>query len=814
MSVRGQEPTPVLVAEDDSFTVDGFDSQSREVEDYREVSVAGGFRFRAPGMQLDVRGQNAVLLFDREGARALLEPQDGGGGLPRRGIEPPQPRRRLSPDELRRRVEHTLRAVGQFDGLPPGANAVRQLDLLRLFYCEGGVTIVRDGVVVLRCDRLWISPLDDRVVVENAELRYHTPGTMRDMLVVRGPRLVKQGGRWTGRDLTLTTCTAGEPHAALSVGEAEIIEREGEFEVVVRGQTLQIGGTNVLPLPDARIFTKGQSELPIRSVSFGYSSQQGVQSEVVFGLPWNGTGGAVHEWLTGRPAHEFRGDWELGVGWIEQRGVPLEAGLTYAAADLYQGRLRGFWLDDAGEDLREIRTDFAGNPLDVEKRGLVSTENRLHLGPSTHFDVVAFHASDPAVYPEFFRGNYRFDEVPETSAYLHHADGNRLLTVGGRWNLDEFSYRDDRALAERFVEELPVATLQWLAQPIGETPWGTPIVVDLETGLGQRRSDFDDLATTRTSDRTFRADQVAEVSLPFHLGPLNVRPYASGRGTWYDTTVDGGGEGRVALEGGVALGTRLSRTWSWFDDDGEHALRHVIAPKITYRNRFHVDDDGSRFFQFDAVDALGEAELVRLELRTLLQRSRPVAGAMDTEPLDFVMLDLAQDVWPDADRDNGGDTLGLFYYDLLVRPTVQWLPLETFAFAVYGDYDWDDGMRTFDVEVQAGRIGGITWTADYRGDRLVEGAVGLSGRAQVLDRWNLIAGSQRDLQRDEWLSYTFGLVREDHDWSIAMSADYNPFSEETTFRLEFLPRFGDMGRRRVDRFGGDALRAGNFAMAY
>ena len=138
--------------------------------------------------------------------------------------------------------------------------------------------------------------------------------------------------------------------------------------------------------------------------------------------------------------------------------------------------------------------------------------------------------------------------------------------------------------------------------------WGTtlpdgyaPIVVDLATELGQRRSDFDRRAGGFVSDRTFRADQIAEVSAPFHLGALNVRPYARGRGTWYDHAADDDTEGRVAFEGGVQVGTRLSRTWG---AGGPDALRHVVAPKLTFANRFFVDDDPGEFRVFDAAGAL------------------------------------------------------------------------------------------------------------------------------------------------------------------------------------------------------------------
>ena len=789
------------------FRYDAAYSGSLERDDYRELHLRGGFRFVAPALQLDIRGANALVLFDLDEARKPLQRQRGDDP-PRRGIEPPAARRDLSVQELRDRLDRSLAAIGRSDGLPTGARTEQALELVHYLYFEGGVTVVREGVEVLRCDRLWVSPLDDRVVVENAELRYRAAGASSNLLVVRGPQLVKQGGRWTGRDVTITTCTAAEPHAATAVGEIEIIERNGEFEILTRGQTLQVGGTSVLPLPDAHVFTKSQSALPIRRVSGGYSQREGVQAEVVFGLPWNESGGALHHWLLGRPADEFRGDWELGVGWIQKRGLPLRPRVTYEAEGAYRGWTEGLWLDDQGTNLREVTTRIDGSPIDTTSRGLVRSENRLFLGEDTTLDLNAFYATDAAVLPEFFRGPYRDEEVPETAAYLHHGEGNRLFTVGTRFNLDDFSYRSNRSLDQRFVEELPVVTYDWFAQPIGDTPWGTPIVVDLATELGQRRSNYDDRAGVRVGDRTFRADQLVELSAPFALGVLNVRPFVSGRGTWYDETVAGGSEGRVAFTGGVQIGTRLSRTYA----DGDQAIRHVIAPKVSYFDRFRVDDRPGEFFQFDANDALGEQQLVRVEVRNLVQTMSK--GENGPVPRDFLFLDLAQDLWPGAARDNGGDSLGLFYYDVLVRPTFAFLPLDQLALAVYGDHDWRHGMRTFDTELQVGPIGGITWTANYREDAAIAGAVGFSGRTRLYERWDLYAGAQRDLEREAWLGYTFGLGRVDHDWTILASASYNPFADQTTFQLEFVPRFGGMNRGHQDLFGGQTMRISSFATEY
>lgn len=780
--------------------------------DYYETHVQGGFEVRLAEMGVTIRGARMLLLEDLEAELGAVE-RARASGLPRRGAQQPDPRRRLSLAELRARLQRSLRAVDP-ESRPVDAKVDEVLGVFRYLYCEGGVVVVQNGVEVVRCDELSISPVDDRIVVTNAELRYLS-GRGSDMLVVRGPKLTKQGPRWIGEDLLLTSCTAAEPHAALAVKEAEIIERDGEFEIRSRGQTLQVGGWAIMPLPDARVFTGSQSQFPIKRATGGYSGLLGYQVGVLLGLPYNKTGGRVHEWLTGRPAEEFRGEWEFGVGWIEERGVPLEGGLTYAANGLYEGRTDAFFLSDEGQNLREIQTNLDGSAIGDRSRGVLRSQNRVHLGASTHLDLVAYHLTDAAVYSDFFIGPYRAEEVPETSAYLHHADGNHLLTFGTRFNTSDFSYRDDRAVATRFVEELPVMTYQWLAEPVGETPWQTPIVLDLETQIGQQRSDYDDRAGFRVSDRRLRADQHVELSMPFSFGPVQVRPYVSGRGTFYDETVGGAGsEERVALEAGVQFGTRLSRTFELF----EERTRHVVLPRVTYRNRYHVDDDPTAFFQFDdvdptrlarlgydEVDLLTEREVLRFEVRNLFQRMSGRDDDDDRAPRDFLFLDLAQDVYPNAGRDNGGDELGLFFYDLLLRPQLDWLPFEDFALAVYGDVDWEQGMQTLDTEVQFGPVLGVDWTVEYREDALVDGAVAIAGRTQLFRRWNLFAGAQRDLEQDEWLAYNFGVQRTDHDWSIALSASYNPFSDETTFRIMFLPNFGFTSTRR-DRFGGMDVR--------
>ena len=92
--------------------------------------------------------------------------------------------------------------------------------------------------------------------------------------------------------------------------------------------------------------------------------------------------------------------------------------------------------------------------------------------------------------------------------------------------------------------------------------------------------------------------------------------------------------------------------------------------------------------------------------------------------------------------------------------------------------------------------------------------IGVSAGTQLFGRWGAYARSLYDLELDEFRTYGFGLRRTDHDWSIALNIGYNPFTEETSFRLDFEPRIGGMSRRREDRFGGSELHDTGLAARY
>lgn len=770
-----------------------------------EFLCARGVRF--VGATLDVRAERAVVQTDPDEVPPFTQGDDGP--LPRRDIAPPPARRALTEEAVRQRLNAFLRAA-QGESATPVEHAPFPVGLLQTLYLEGDVVVMESGREVARADRLFFSAVDDRTVMHGAELHLWTaePGQRKQrVLVIRGDELVRQGLRTTGRNVSITPCTAGEPHLEVRLGEVEIIQRETDFEVRMRDGSLAFSGNSVLPIPNTSFFARDQSGIPLKGLGGGYSNVDGVRANLDLGGSWNELGSSLHEWVTGRPYHGFKGDWHLGLGWIEERGFPVEGDLAYEAEGLYRGSTTGFYLHDNGVVRREIQTNLDGSRIDNTQRSLVRTENRVHLGENTSLDVTVFDATDAAVLPEFYRREYREEERPETDLLLRHAADNRLLTASVRTNLTDFAYADDRSLAPTFTEELPFATFNWFSEPIAELPAETPLLLTSAGSAGYLRHDFSK-GVAKVDDDTLRIDEELELAAPFDVGPFGVRPFTAARITHYDQTLTGQSETRWAFTSGVRAATRLERTWSWLDDEGNpEGLRHVMSPAVALLERYGVDADPAELPQYDATDTLVNRTELRFELLNRLQHHAAGAGIQE-----FLWLDLAQTILPISGRDNDGHALGLFEYELILAPEELWIPIPRLRFVLEGEHDWDQSEeRTFNVGTTFGPVLGLDWGLEYRTDENTDGSIRYGTGTTLFERWALSATSQYDLETEQTINYVVRMVRGDHDWRLHVGATFDTVDDETTFFVDFEPTVGGLLQRRNPHYvSGSVLDPGSW----
>ena len=822
--------------------------ESYKVKDSVELVFTNGVRM--PFGNAELRADRVVVTVDRDEFEQLR----GGSsrddkGLPTRGMVTPNPRRLLTGEVMVQRFEHFLRSLGS----SLKERGPTQTDLTRLFrsiYLDGNVVVLEGRTEALTAKSLMFSVPDNRAVFEDVLMRLVTKASdgKQQLLMLRAPRLVKQGFRSTARDISLTTCNAGEPHFEIYSGQVEIIERGDQFEVLTRNNNLAFSGRRTLPLPDAHFFTGEQSQFLIKGFRAGYSQREGVEARLDLGSAMNDTGGTIHEFLTGRPASEFRGDWRTGISYIEARGLPLESEVYFRGGDLYEGRVRGFVLDnDSGRNLYLIKNNIDGSLIRERDRSLINTETRIHLSDSWRADLTVFGASDPAVYSEFYSGEFFESELPESSLHLRHSAENRLFTLTGRKNTTNFAYGDDRGLSPSFREELPVATYDLFSERlfgIGEAD----VLLTSTTNAGFLHNVYDPLLLSPGEDKTFRFDQELEIAAPFHWGPISFRPYGSARFTYYDTTTlsggmpgaggtgDGGEFERWAFDGGITASTRLSRTFSWTGtDSGLHKLRHSIFPSVSVGHLYQVDGRPTDFYQFDEIDSLNESGVIRVGLLNRFEKSvrreggEPAAprepetsgpadhqhgegrpgdlfgrpAMADGQDGEFLFLDVAQNFIPISGRDNNGEVLGLLEFEAIWRPHQNWIPIPNLRVLVEGEHDWElNRLRTFNTAVRFDDVLGFNWGAGYRSDYLQRGTLRYAANTRVLGRWSFNGMGAYDLSSKEQINYAAWLSRHDHDWVIRTGVVYNVIRDETSFNIEFQPLFGGLFRQRNRDFEG------------
>ena len=154
----------------------------------------------------EIRADSVVVRMDRDEFRRLSTASEKG--LPTRGAVLPSPRRALGGAVLAQRFQSFLESFGS--PRPASASHQEMTRLFRSVYMEGNLVIIDQGVEVLTASSMMFSIPDDRVVFKDVELRLISKrvGRPERVLVLRAPKLVKQGQRTTGRNVSLTTCSA------------------------------------------------------------------------------------------------------------------------------------------------------------------------------------------------------------------------------------------------------------------------------------------------------------------------------------------------------------------------------------------------------------------------------------------------------------------------------------------------------------------------------------------------------------------------------------------------------------------------------
>lgn len=395
----------------------------------------------------------------------------------------------------------------------------------------------------------------------------------------------------------------------------------------------------------------------------------------------------------------------------------------------------------------------------------------------------------------------------------HHLLGHSLFNDRVTWNAHSHVGYAKLSNATAPVDPANAAKFDWLAWE----EFGTPAVQDDREGI--------------------RAATRHEFDLPVDLGPIRFVPYVLGEAAYWGEDIAGNDDTRLYGQTGVRASLPM---WN-VDPTVQSSLLNLngLAHKVTFEGEISyadadrdmttlplydpLDDDSIEFFRrrvlfdtfglaaganaplrFDerfyahrfglqgwvtspSTEIADDLTVVRTAVRQRWQTKRGMPGR--ERIVDWIVLDMEGSYFPDANRDNFGQNVGMLNYDF------RWHLGDRLALLSDGYADlFTDGLKTFSVGGLISRPGlGRT----YWGFRSIEGPItsnivngSLSYR--MSEKWILTAGASYDLGPTGNIGQSFGLTRIGEStfsrFGFNIDESRNSFGVRFSIEPRFLPR--------------------------
>lgn len=414
----------------------------------------------------------------------------------------------------------------------------------------------------------------------------------------------------------------------------------------------------------------------------------------------------------------------------------------------------------------------------------------------------------------------------------HHILGRSLLGDRLTWSAHSHVGYANMSNATAPTDPANAAKFDWLAWE----EFNTPATQDDREGV--------------------RAATRHELDLPVDLGPVRFVPYVLGEAAYWGEDLAGNDETRLYGQTGVRASMPM-----WTVNSGvRNSLFNLngLAHKVTLEGEIlyadadrdlstlplydPLDDDSIEFFRrrflfdtfglpaganvplrFDerfyahrfglqgwvtspSVEIADDLTVWRLAVRQRWQTKRGMPGR--ERIVDWVVFDVEGSYFPEADRDNFGESIGMLNYDF------RWHLGDRLAVLSDGYTDFfPDGLRTFSV---GGLISRPGQGRAYVGFRSIEGPItsnivngSLSYR--MSEKWILTAGASYDLGPTGNIGQSFGLTRIGEStfarFGFNIDESRNSFGVRFSIEPRFLPRgrLGDVAGIRIPPAGAQRL---------
>jgi len=738
------------------------------------------------------------------------------------------------------------------------------------FYMEGNI-VFRQGKRVIYADRMYYNVPAERGLVLRAEILTpvkNYEGLMRlkaDVLQqldrhnfaaygaavtssrIGYPRYWVQSEQVTLRDeqRPVTDPFTGIPQVDPVTGEVEV---DHALLATSRANFLYLGGVPVFGWPflatDLRKPTFFIDNLRLKNDSvFGTQVLVDLDAYQLFGIrqPWEGT------------------DWTISTDVLSERGPALGTRFQYERLPLFPqsspatGLFDAWGIFDGGLD--NLGFDRRALVPEEDFRGRILWRHRQQLPYDLQLTGELGLISDRNFLEQYFESEWDQAKDQVTGVELKQLRGHHAWSVAADVRLNDF-----------FTQT------EWLPRLdhflYGTALLGERLTWNAHTSVGYAHlrpavppknpidaAKFDPLAW-EVDREGLRAVTRQELSWPLQLGPVKVVPYMLGEVGFWGETLDGNERTRLYGQTGIRAAVPISR----IDPSVSSPLWNLngLAHKITLEaDVFYadanqdvtefplydpLDDDAIEFFRrrffFDTFGGLPGGDVPmkfderffavrnnlggwvtspsmeiaedlvagRVAVRQRWQTKRGLAGR--ERIIDWIIFDVEGTIFPDPNRDNFGEPVGLLHYDF------RWHVGDRVALLSDGFADtFADGLRT----VSAGTLWSRPGVGQlYIGYRSIEGPISsniVSGSVayRMSEKWILTAGTTFDFGPTGNIGQTFALTRigESALVRLGLNIDNSRNNVGVVFGIEprFLPRsrLGYIGGVHIPPAGAEGL---------
>ncbi len=537
-------------------------------------------------------------------------------------------------------------------------------------------------------------------------------------------------------------------------------------------------------------------------------------------------------------------DWTLSTDYLSERGPAIGSETRYDLPGLFgvpgpvTGSYDSWLIDDSGLDtLGSIRRDLVPEET---LRGRSLLRHRHSLPSDWEFTAELGYISDRNFLEQYLENEWDQDKDHDTAIRLRRYGRNHLLDLSANVQLNDF-----------FQETERVPRLDHYA--IGSSWLGDRLTWSAHNKVGYTRLNVADAPVDPAEAATFttlpgevareglEAGTRQELSLPLPLGPLKVAPFASGEAVHYGEAADGNELTRLTGQTGIRANLPMWRV----DPTVQSSLLNVrgLAHKVDWGFEYLFADSNTNLDElplYDPLDDNAQEQFRRrfifanhggtlpsqLDPRTLAfrqgtqrwvtspsdviaddlqqvrlgvhQRFQTKRGLPGRERItDLFRFDVDTILFPEADRDNFGETVGPTTY------AARYHVGDRVALLSDGYFDFIDlGLRSISAGVRTSRPG----VGDaYVGLLSLEGPVSSTVLRTSLDyrlneKWIGNFGTTYDFGDAGNVGQSVGITRIGESFLLRVGVNVNPGRDNVGVGFAVEPRFWPTSR--LGRLGG------------